>query len=72
MAELGANFNKYVHLQILERESAEELQLILASIKTGYQLVAIYWQGGKHIAWINPVKKIVFKEVLTKEKIINA
>ena len=48
-------------IEFLSAQSPEELKLRLESLTLPYRLVAIYSQGGAHLAWIMTEQKKITK-----------
>lgn len=59
-----SNFNPYQNITFLQGDSPAELEAILKSLKTQFQIISIYAVGSKHVAWIsgNVIKKKNKKE----------
>jgi hypothetical protein len=53
-----ANLNGVKNLQFLEGKSAQELQAQITQIKLPTKIIAIYFYGTRHIAWIQTFAKI--------------
>lgn len=68
MSDLGDNLSSYRNIEFLSASSPEELKSQLGQIKLPYKLIAIYAQGGAHIAWIVPTQPIIKVSKSTKTK----
>ena len=58
---LGYNFNKYKNGLVLQSESGEGLLLMIQEIRCPVEVVQIYFDGKKHIAFLITEKKIIRK-----------
>lgn len=59
--ELGLSLNRYKNMAVLEGENPQELLKMIQSIRCPVQVVQIYFDGSKHIAWIVTEKKLIRK-----------
>lgn len=59
--ELGLSLNKYKNMTVLEGENPQELLKLIQSIRCPVELIQVYFDGKKHIAWIVTEKKLIRK-----------
>jgi hypothetical protein len=60
-ADFGDSLSRFGNVTFISADSADELQAQLRSVKIMFSLLAIYSQGSKHYAWINPERKLIKK-----------
>lgn len=59
--ELGLSLNKYKNMTVLESENPPALLKMIQSIRCPVEVIQIYFDGKKHIAWIVTEKKLIRK-----------
>jgi hypothetical protein len=50
---LGDSLSRFGNINFLIGDSPEDLQRMLREIRIPFQIVSMYAQGTKHLAWIN-------------------
>jgi hypothetical protein len=63
MAKAGDNLTSYPNLEFFTGSSPEDLEKQFKQIRLPFQIVAIYAQGGNHVAWLSLAKPIRKKKV---------
>jgi hypothetical protein len=58
---LGYSFNKYKNSIVLESKTSQGLMNMIQQIKCPVEVVQVYFDGSKHIAWIITEKKLIRK-----------
>lgn len=59
--DLGFSLNKYKNMTALESETTQGLLKMIQSIRCPVEVIQIYFDGTKHIAWIVSERKIIRK-----------
>jgi hypothetical protein len=59
--DFGDSFSRYGEITFLLADSPEEMQRMLRELRIAYEIVSMYAQGTKHVAWINAARPIVKK-----------
>lgn len=67
MREFGDIMSRFGNITFLAGDSPEELQRMLRELRISFDIVAIYAQGSKHVAWINPSREVIKKPKKIKE-----
>jgi hypothetical protein len=66
--EFGTNLSNHQFLDFLSADSPEGLKEQLDQIKLPYQVLSIYAQGVKHVAWLN-LSRPIRKNYVTEESV---
>ena len=56
------SLNAFHKIDYIEAESPEELKTMLQALNFSFSIITIYRNNSRHIAWINPVKKLKDKD----------
>ena len=60
--ELGENLSSYPNLDFLIGSSPEELKKQLDQIRLPFKILALYAQGGNHVAWVSLSRQLIKKK----------
>jgi hypothetical protein len=59
---MGDSLNRYGNITFLLGDSPDQLQAMIQEIKVPIEIVSIYAQGNRHVAWINCSRKITKRQ----------
>lgn len=67
MRDFGDSFSRFGNVTFLTGDSPEDLQRMLRELRIPFEIIAVYAQGNKHVAWINPIREVIKKLRKIKE-----